>query len=31
MRGFSLSLLILFLVTVANGQPQKVKLQEHPT
>ena len=31
MRGFSLSLLILFLVTVANGQPQKAKLQEHPT
>jgi hypothetical protein len=31
MRGFFLSLLILFLATVANAQPQEPKLKEHPT
>jgi hypothetical protein len=31
MRGFFLSLLIVFLATVANGQVQKEKLKEHPT
>ncbi|HKO45379.1 MAG TPA: hypothetical protein VJU84_19045 [Pyrinomonadaceae bacterium] len=31
MRGFFLAVLILFLATVANGQPQKAKLKEHPT
>src|SRR5688572_8111044 len=31
MRGVFLSLLILFLATVANGQPQKEGLKEHPT
>lgn len=31
MRGFFLSLLILFLATAANGQVQKEKLKEHPT
>ena len=30
MRGFFLSLLILFLATVANGQVQQEKLKEHP-
>ena len=31
MRGFFLSLLILFLAPVANGQVQKEKLKDHPT
>ena len=30
MRGFFLSLLILLLATVANGQPQLARLKEHP-
>lgn len=31
MRGFFLSVLVLFLATVANGQPQTATLKEHPT
>lgn len=31
MRGFFLSLLILFLAAVASGQVEKEKLKEHPT